>query len=189
MRRCLLVVLFSVAISYSDLAFLPPRRCRCRFFAVAAMFVLNLQMAVMRAEAEVEGLRRQLDNLQAEGRGLRQAALDDAAADAAARRELVRKHRVELAAAVAAAKAEAKEEREAAVAAAKVDAREAERDRLRASVGPVLSDMQLEQERLLREVAVAAKQREALEAELSATRQLVFDALTDPAELRIRMGF
>ncbi len=148
-----------------------------------------MHFAVRRLEAEVEGLRRQLDALQSEGRGLRQAALEDAAADAAARRELVRKHRLELAAAVAAAKAKAEEEREVAVAAAKVEAREAERDRLRASVGPVLAAMQLEQERLLQEAAAAATHREALEIELAATRQLVFDALSDPAELRVRMGF
>ncbi len=142
-------------------------------FAVAAMFVLNLQLAVMRLEAEVVGLRRQVEDLQSEGRGLRQAALEDAAADAAARRELVRKHREELAAAVAAAREEAKE---------------AERDRLQASVGPVLTAMQLEQERLLREAEEAKERQVALEAELSATRQLVFDALDDPAEVCLRLG-
>ncbi len=138
------------------------------------MWQLNMQVAAMRLEAEVEGLRRQLDDVQAEVRGLRQAAIADAAADAAARRELVRKHREELAAAVAAAKEEAKE---------------TERDRLRASVGPVLSAMQLEQERLLREAAVAAEQRAVLDAELAATRQLVFEALQNPAEVRNRLGF
>ncbi len=153
------------------------------------MFGSNLHFAVMRLEAEVAGLRRQLDDLRSEARGLRQAALEDAAADAGARRELQRQHRVALAAARTKAKADVAEELEMAVAAAKVEAREAERDRLLASVGPVLVEMQLEQQRLLREVAAGAEQRVRLETELAATRQFVFDALSDPAELRLRMGF
>ena len=148
----------------------------------------TLQFAVARLEAQVAGLRRQLELVQDESRGLRQAALDDAADDAGARRELHRQHRVALAAAREKAKADVAEEMAAAVAAARVEAAVAERDRLRASVGPVLAAMQLEQERLLREAVVAKQRQEALEAELVFTRQLVFDALADPAEVFARLG-
>ena len=152
------------------------------------MFGAGLQFAVIRLEAEVAGLRRQLDDFQSEGRGLRQAAIEDAAADAGARRELQRQHRVALAAARTKAKADVAEELEMAVAAAKVEEREAERDRLRASVGPILAGLQRQQTQLLEE-AVAAKQRqEALEEELVVTRQLVFDALENPAEVFARLG-
>jgi hypothetical protein len=164
-----------------------PSPC-CRFFAAFAMFGAGLQFAVIRLEAEVAGLRRQLDDLASETRGLRQAALDDAAADAGARRELHRQHRVALAAARVKAKADVAEEMAAAVAAARVEATVAEQDRIRSSVGPVLAAMQAEQERLKREVAAAAVQREALESELADTRRLVWDVLADPTELLARMG-
>ena len=152
------------------------------------MFRLSMEQTVLRLQQEVEGLRRQLDDLQSEGRGLRQAALQDAADDAGARRELQRQHRVALAAARTKAKADVAEELEMAVAAAKVEAREAERDRLRASVGPVLAGLQRQQTQLLEEAVVAKQRQEALEAELVVTRQLVFDALYDPAEVLVRLG-
>ncbi len=134
----------------------------------------------MRLQVEVAGLQCQLDNSQSEARSLRQAAIEDAKADAAERREMLSKHRQQL---------EVQQQQHAeqlaeAVAAAKV----AERDRLRASVGPVLTAMQLQQERQVQEAARAKQMREALEAELVATRQLVFDALHDPDEVRLRLG-
>jgi hypothetical protein len=167
------------------------RRRRCRLFAADAMFA-TLQFAVARLEVQVAGLRRQLELAQAESRGLQRAVLADAADDAGARRELQRQHRVALAAARETAKETAKaavaEEMAAAVAAARVEAAAAERDRLRASVGPVLVAMQAEQGRLLEEAMVAKQRQEALEAELVFTRQLVFDALSDPAEVFARLG-
>ncbi len=146
-------------------------------FAVAAMFVLNLQLAVMRLESEVEGLRRQLEDVQAEAKLLRRAAVLDAADNNAARCELKKRHQQQL--------AEQQLQHEQQFAAAV----EAERDRLRASVGPVLTGMQREQEKMRREAAVAAEHRAALEAELEGTRQLVFEALQDPASVRSRLGF
>jgi hypothetical protein len=137
---------------------------------------LNLELAQMRLQVEVEGLQRQLDDAQGEAKLLRQAAILDAADCTAQHRELKKQHQQQL---------EAQQQRHAEQLA---EAVAAERDRLRASVGPVLSAMQLQQERLVQEAELAKQLRDALEAELAATRQLVFEALHDPEEVRLRLG-
>ncbi len=144
-------------------------------------------------------LRRQLEDHQLLLRGLRQSIIDDAADDAGARRELHRQHREALASARKKAKEDAAEEMAAAVAAAwtaaaatvaaaRAEATAAERARLNAAVGPVLAALEAEQVRLQREAEAAKQRQAALEAELTDTRQLVFDALENPAEVFSRLG-
>ena len=151
-----------------------------------------MHFAVARLEAEVSSLRRQLDDLQVEVRGMRRAAVADAADDAGARRELNRQHRVALASARTTAKADAvaaaADDKARAVVEARAEATAVERDRLRYIVGPVLAEMEAEQVRLRREAEEAKQRQVALEEELAFTRQLVFDALSDPAEVFARLG-
>ena len=78
-------------------------------------------------------------------------------------RELRRGHAEELAAAVAAAK-------------------EAERERLRATVGPVLQGLQDREQQYLRRTAV-------VDEELRDTRDLLWETLEEPAATRRRLGF
>ena len=140
------------------------------------MFRLNMELTVLRLQQEVEGLRRQLDDVQSEVRLLRRSAILDAADTNAARCDLKRLHLQQL----AALRKEHEQKFAAEVA--------ADRDRLRASVGPILADLQRQQTRLMEEAKEARQREEALEEELVMTRQLVFDALSNPAEVLARLG-